>query len=67
MKEALSGKFPFAKEVLERLDGKVVEKSEVKTQGEQRVYVCPPPRVIGAVTDKDRRALDPGGDDATEE
>ena len=33
MKEALSGKFTFAKEVLERRDGKVVEKSEIKTQG----------------------------------
>src|SRR5678816_1769372 len=49
MKEALSGKFTFAKEVIERLDGKVVEKSEIKTQGEQKVYVCPPPRVIGTV------------------
>src|ERR1051326_836235 len=46
-KQALSGKFSFAKEVLERLEGKVADKHQVESSGEQRVYVCPPPRVIG--------------------
>jgi len=32
IKEALSGKFPFAKEVLERADGKVTEKAELTVQ-----------------------------------
>jgi hypothetical protein len=46
-KEALSGKFTFAKEVLERLEGKVADQHRVEAAGEQRVYICPPPRVIG--------------------
>lgn len=46
-KEALSGRFPFAREVLERLEGRVAESRTVETTGSHRVYVCPPPRVIG--------------------
>ena len=47
MREALSGKFPFAKEVLERLDGKVADTHKVEASTEQRVYICPAPRVLG--------------------
>jgi len=46
-KEALSGKFTFAKELLERLEGKVADKHQIESTGEQRVYVCAPPRLIG--------------------
>ena len=47
MKEALSGKFTFLKEALERLDGKVADKAVVETKGSQKVYICPSPRTIG--------------------
>lgn len=47
MKEALSGKFPFLKEALERLDGKVPDKAIVESKGTQKLYICPPPRLIG--------------------
>jgi hypothetical protein len=46
LKEALSGKFPYMKELLERLDGKVKELHELKTQ-EELVFYIEPPRVIG--------------------
>ena len=52
MKQALSGHYNFAREIVERLDGKVPDKAEVETKGEQRVYVCPPPRIIGEVQKK---------------
>jgi Family of unknown function (DUF5681) len=47
MKQALSGKFPFAKEVLERLDGKVADTHKLEGTTGQRLYICPPPRVLG--------------------
>jgi hypothetical protein len=46
VKEALSGKFPFLKEVLERTDGKVKELHELKTKEDLVLYI-EPPRVIG--------------------
>jgi len=64
MKLALSGKFPFLKEVLERLEGKVADKHQVEATGEQRVYVCPPPRVIG--DEGVKRAPDPGPEEPGE-
>lgn len=33
VREALSGKFPFAKEVLDRTDGKVAERHEISGRG----------------------------------
>ncbi len=47
LKEALSGKFTFAKEVIDRLDGKVPDKALVETKGEQKIFFCPAPRVMG--------------------
>src|SRR4051812_31183344 len=46
MREALAGKFPFAKEVLERLDGKVTETHRVRGLPEKVVFLCPPPEVV---------------------
>ncbi|MEX2218510.1 MAG: DUF5681 domain-containing protein [Phycisphaerales bacterium] len=33
LKEALKGKYPFAREILERLDGRVSERHEVRVEG----------------------------------
>jgi hypothetical protein len=60
-KDALSGKFPQAKEIIERLDGKVADHHKVEATSEQTVYVCPPPRVIGEDTPRlEKRADEPG-------
>ena len=39
MKEALAGKFPFAKEVLDRADGKVTDKLEVDNTSVVQVII----------------------------
>jgi hypothetical protein len=39
MKEALAGKFPFAKEVLDRADGKVTDKLEVDNASVVQVII----------------------------
>ncbi len=45
IKEALSGKFPFTKEVWDRLEGKGTEKLDV-TVNPPRHYVVKPPRML---------------------
>lgn len=57
VKEALSGKFNFAKEVIDRLDGKVPDKHQVESKTQGTVFVCRPPRVIGEA--ESPRALPP--------
>ena len=47
VKDALSGKFAAAKEIMERTDGKVPDKHQIEGKTEQTVFVCPPPRVLG--------------------
>lgn len=65
MKHALSGKFPFAKEVLDRIDGKVPDKALVETKGEQKVFICAVPGVIGGKVVK-RPELPPEEEDGEE-
>jgi hypothetical protein len=45
VKEALSGKFPFVKELLERTEGKVKEMHELQSQ-EHITLVVPAPRIL---------------------
>ncbi len=66
IKEALSGKFTFAKEVIDRLDGKVPDKALVETKGEQKIFICPAPRVIGEKVVKRIEPALPEDDDAEE-
>src|SRR4051812_48420625 len=48
VKEALSGKLPHIKEVLDRVEGKVKEKLQLEGAGAACVvFQVPPPRVIG--------------------
>lgn len=49
VKEALSGKLPHLKEVLDRVEGRVVERMKLETNAAPGVVVLhmPPPRVIG--------------------
>jgi hypothetical protein len=52
-KDALSGKLPAAKEIIERLDGKVTDKHEVSGCESPQMVVLriPPPRMIGESED----------------
>jgi hypothetical protein len=63
MKEALQGKHAFVKELLERLEGKVPDKALIETKGQQKVYICPSPRVIGESEPAKPLALDPAPDE----
>jgi hypothetical protein len=57
IKEALSGKYPFLRELLDRAEGRPNQKVEV-TGETPMVYIrVPPPRVIG---DKEAEDLPPG-------
>lgn len=59
VKHALAGKYTFAKEIWDRIDGRVQDRVEVESRGEQRVVLTiPAPRVIGEV-DRARRVLSP--------
>jgi hypothetical protein len=58
VKDALSGKFPQAKEILDRADGKVTDKHEIsgdKAGGEIVILRVSPPQLIGE-PEADRRA-----------
>jgi hypothetical protein len=46
LKHALAGKFPFAKEIWDRLDGKPQDRVEVKNDGPTVITILPP-KVIG--------------------
>jgi hypothetical protein len=46
VKNALTGKFPFVKELWDRLDGKVSDKHEITGQ-ESITLIVPAPRVLG--------------------
>jgi hypothetical protein len=47
VREGLSGKFPFIKEIWDRLEGKTKEQVEVETRSRSIVLHIDPPRVIG--------------------
>jgi hypothetical protein len=46
LKHALAGKFPFAKEIWDRVEGKTQDKVEVKSDGPTVITILPP-KVIG--------------------
>ena len=46
IKEAISGKFQFAKELLDRLDGRPAQKVEVAAAEDLLTFVVPPSRVM---------------------
>jgi hypothetical protein len=50
LKHALAGKFPFAKEIWDRVDGKPQDRVEVKTDGPTVITILPP-KVIGRDVD----------------
>ena len=46
IKEAISGKFQFAKELRDRLEGRPAQKVEVAAAEDLLTFVVPPPRVM---------------------
>jgi hypothetical protein len=58
MREALGGKFTFAREVVDRLEGKAPDAPKGAATAGGRTYVCPPPRVL-VVLNKELRADPP--------
>ena len=58
IKEAISGKFQFAKELLDRLEGRPAQKVEVAAAEDLLTFVVPTPRVM---TPEEYEANPPAG------
>lgn len=46
IREAISGKYSFAKELLDRVDGRPAQKVELAAQEDLITFIVPPPRTI---------------------